>query len=77
VSEIEVGQGMETHRNYRGLLMNRASIAVVGVVILLSTVAAFGANWWHRRQERKFEEFLRARSSPDDTAAEKSAGTGS
>ena len=77
LSEIEVDHVLDTHRTSRGILASRAGAVAAGVATLLCIVAVFVAKWWHQRQERKFEEFLRERSSPANTEEEKSAGTGS
>jgi len=46
-------------------------------VFLLCVVAAYVARWWHYRQERRFEEIVRARASEANTVDKESARTGS
>jgi hypothetical protein len=71
------GNGIETYRNARGALMNYAGAVVTVGVFVLCMAAALVARWWHHRQERKFEEFLRERAGMPNTADEKSSGIGS
>jgi hypothetical protein len=71
------GNGLDTYRTVKGALMNYAGAVVTGGLFVLCMAVAFGVKWWHHRQERKFEQRLRARASAPNTANRESAGTGS
>jgi len=69
------GEGLDTYRNVKGALMNYAGVVVTAGVFVVCIAAAFVARWWHFRQERKFEEIVKAREA--NTARQKTAETGS
>ena len=75
--KVMSGNGLETYRNYKGALLNYAGAVVTGVVLVLCVVAAYGMKWWHHRQERRFEEIVRARENAANTAEEKTPRTDS
>lgn len=69
------GEGLDTYRNVKGALMNYAGVVVTAGVFVVCIAAAFVARWWHYRQERKYEEIVKAREA--NTARRKITGTGS
>ena len=77
LNEHVAGHGLVTYRNYRGALMSNVGAAVTFAVLVLCAVAAYGVRWWHHRQQRKYDEILRARASATNTEEGKSTGTGS
>jgi formate hydrogenlyase subunit 3/multisubunit Na+/H+ antiporter MnhD subunit len=76
LSKVMSGHGIDTYRNYKGALLNYAGAVVTALVFLLCIVVAYGMKWWHHRQERKYEEILRARAAAN-TEARESARTDS
>ena len=77
LSKYLAGEGLDTYRNVKGALMNYAGVLVTAGVFMLCAVAAYVARWWHFRQERRFEEIVRARASEANTVDKESARTGS
>ena len=77
LGKVMSGNGLETYRNYKGALLNYAGAVVMGVAAVLAIVAAYGMKWWHHRQERRYDEILRAREDAANTAQAKTTPTDS
>jgi len=75
LSKMQAGHGPDTYRNYRGAFLNHNAALVMAGVFALCVAGAYIARWWHHRQERKYEEIIRARAA--NTEPRKTTETGS
>ena len=54
--------------------MSYSGALVGGGLFTLCVLVAVGLKWWHHRQQRKFDEILRARANEANIVSGKSTG---
>ena len=75
LDKVLAGHGFDTNRTAKGVFVTYAGAAVMAGIFVLCVVGAFIARWWHYRQERRYEEIIKAREA--NTDRRKTTGTGS
>ncbi len=73
--KVLAGEGLDTYHSVKGALINYAGVVVTAGVFVVCVAGAYIARWWHFRQERKYEEIIKAREA--NTALQKTTETGS